>query len=419
MFFIKEIEVNGIWEKNNIKTPLFRDANIFIGHNGTGKTTLMNILTAILKVDAKKMTENKFKKAKIILSNAQGTIKTMQVNFESAFIQYKISRDTYKIPIVSQMELQPSMQFNSKYRYLVMEQRNACTKIFEVVNQFCQLNNISVHRELHDNTVNENEPRNSNIIAVDKKIQELTAEVSAFYRNIDIGVKNIFNKFQKHMLLAMLYDERFDTIEKMNENYPIEDLQKGLLNAYKNTGLTQIDARVKSHINKIESSLKVKRELQPGQTWQANDAFPLTSYMRSIDIVKELEKAENEKQKLLRPFDNIKEIFRSFCKKELNLDAYANKLTIKKDDIDLLPTDLSSGEKQMLILIFETIIQNNNSIISVTDEPELSLHIEWQRKILPAVRTINPSAQIVVATHSPEIAASYSGNVIRMEDILS
>ncbi|HGO4974136.1 TPA: AAA family ATPase, partial [Klebsiella pneumoniae] len=78
---------------------------------------------------------------------------------------------------------------------------------------------------------------------------------------------------------------------------------------------------------------------------------------------------------------------------------------------------LSSGEKQILILLTESLLQDGESKLFIADEPELSLHIDWQSKILPSIRMLNRSAQIIVATHSPEVAGEYPENILDMEDI--
>jgi len=78
---------------------------------------------------------------------------------------------------------------------------------------------------------------------------------------------------------------------------------------------------------------------------------------------------------------------------------------------------LSSGEKQLLILFIEALLQRRQPYIFLADEPELSLHISWQRNIVSAIKSINPEAQIIVATHSPEIAGKYRSAILDMEDI--
>lgn len=78
---------------------------------------------------------------------------------------------------------------------------------------------------------------------------------------------------------------------------------------------------------------------------------------------------------------------------------------------------LSSGEKQLLILLIETLLQRKERCIFLADEPEISLHIEWQREIISSVLALNPNAQIIVATHSPEIAGKHKSKIIKMNDI--
>jgi predicted ATPase len=65
---------------------------------------------------------------------------------------------------------------------------------------------------------------------------------------------------------------------------------------------------------------------------------------------------------------------------------------------------LSSGEKQLVRILIEVIRSESNVII--IDEPELSMHIDWQRNLVDAMRTVNPDVQIIMATHSPDIMAN-------------
>lgn len=37
------------------------------------------------------------------------------------------------------------------------------------------------------------------------------------------------------------------------------------------------------------------------------------------------------------------------------------------------------------------------------DEPEISLHIEWQQKLIGMIRSLNPNVQIILTTHSPAV----------------
>jgi predicted ATP-dependent endonuclease of OLD family len=73
-------------------------------------------------------------------------------------------------------------------------------------------------------------------------------------------------------------------------------------------------------------------------------------------------------------------------------------------DID----NLSSGEKQILILF--TYIKFNEKLgkLFIIDEPELSLHPKWQENFLSGIQSILPvNTQLIFATHSPSIVGNY------------
>jgi predicted ATP-dependent endonuclease of OLD family len=86
----------------------------------------------------------------------------------------------------------------------------------------------------------------------------------------------------------------------------------------------------------------------------------------------------------------------------------------------ILPKNLSSGEKQILIILLKTLLQDKKDYILFMDEPEISLHIDWQRSLIKHIRQINPNCQIIITTHSPTIY--YQGwieKTIRIEEIQS
>lgn len=64
---------------------------------------------------------------------------------------------------------------------------------------------------------------------------------------------------------------------------------------------------------------------------------------------------------------------------------------------------LSSGERQLLYLFLEAMGAEYNTVLM--DEPELSLHVDWQQRLLQSMQALNPDMQLIVATHSPEILA--------------
>ena len=87
--------------------------------------------------------------------------------------------------------------------------------------------------------------------------------------------------------------------------------------------------------------------------------------------------------------------------KELVMDGRELKVRLGKQELAL--ESLSSGEKQMLRLLVETTAAEESSVI--VDEPEISLHVDWQHRLVESLRIVNPHAQLILATHSPEVMA--------------
>jgi len=96
--------------------------------------------------------------------------------------------------------------------------------------------------------------------------------------------------------------------------------------------------------------------------------------------------------------DMIDELF-SYTRKKI--DRRRNDIAFYQDGELLFPYKLSSGEKQMLVILLT--VQDNSHCVLFMDEPEASLHIEWQQKLISMIRELNPNVQIILTTHSPAV----------------
>lgn len=90
----------------------------------------------------------------------------------------------------------------------------------------------------------------------------------------------------------------------------------------------------------------------------------------------------------------------------------------RQDDEILTTEQLSSGERQMLIILLSVLVQEGNPYVLFMDEPEISLHFEWQEKLITNIRRLNPNAQVILSTHSPAIIMSgWMNAVTEVSDI--
>ena len=69
----------------------------------------------------------------------------------------------------------------------------------------------------------------------------------------------------------------------------------------------------------------------------------------------------------------------------------------------LVPYQLSSGEKQMLAILLTVLVEDDKPFVLFMDEPEVSLHIEWQKRLIDLCIELNPNVQIILTTHSPAV----------------
>ena len=132
---------------------------------------------------------------------------------------------------------------------------------------------------------------------------------------------------------------------------------------------------------------------------------------------------QNDRAQINEPIRNYTEIVGLFIKdKTIEFNEAGEPMIFlrkqgAKERRRLSLTSLSSGEKQLLILLTESLLQQKQPYVFIADEPELSLHIEWQRNLISSIRKLNPQAQIIFATHAPEIAGNYSSRLINMEKV--
>ncbi len=114
--------------------------------------------------------------------------------------------------------------------------------------------------------------------------------------------------------------------------------------------------------------------------------------------------------------DLVDELFEATGKK---IDRTSNELIFHHLDEDITPYVLSSGEKQMLIILLTVLVQDHQPYVLLMDEPEISLHIEWQQRLLELITDLNPNAQVILTTHSPAVIMNgWADCVTDVEDII-
>ncbi len=177
---------------------------------------------------------------------------------------------------------------------------------------------------------------------------------------------------------------------------------------------------VDSDVAKRMSTRSVKTELD----WRISDLqtkyldYQLNLGRRAFEAInnsssEDVKKIQDIRDRFLEILDSL---FEDTGKK---IDRSENKISFLIADETISPYQLSSGEKQLLIILLTALVQDNRNAILFMDEPEISLHIDWQKKLIQYIRELNPNVQIILATHSPAvIMEGWMDKVSNMSDLI-
>lgn len=154
------------------------------------------------------------------------------------------------------------------------------------------------------------------------------------------------------------------------------------------------DSRVKTELDWQIYKLQ-KRYLD----YQVNIGNQIIELLSTGDPEDQMKAAEvsGPKKKFQDIVDNL------FAETHKIIDRKSNEIHFRQRGESLTPYQLSSGEKQMLVILLTVLVENMEPYVLLMDEPEISLHIEWQQKLISLIRELNPNAQIILSTHSPAV----------------
>ena len=113
--------------------------------------------------------------------------------------------------------------------------------------------------------------------------------------------------------------------------------------------------------------------------------------------------------------DLIDDLFSETGKKIVRTE---NEIRFSQIGETLVPYQLSSGEKQMLAILLTVLVEDNQPYVLFMDEPEVSLHVEWQERLIELILSLNPTVQIILTTHSPALVMNgWMDRVTEVSDI--
>ena len=134
--------------------------------------------------------------------------------------------------------------------------------------------------------------------------------------------------------------------------------------------------------------------------------------LKAINYPERAQEVQNNIKKLFEIIDNQFER----TNKHIRIDVATNRIVFERDGDIVQLENLSSGEKQFLFIIFKVFLMEGKPYVLFMDEPEISLHIDWQYELINVIRQLNPNSQLMISTHSPGIFGDGWGEKVTFAD---
>ena len=426
---LDSIEIEGLFGKYNYLINFKDDISIWVSENGVGKTTILNIIVAILTSDKNILMDINFKKVTVSISGEKYEIyreQYFQVNRKdnkySRRIENLLEEISMYLPRSYSIKLRKDFEYKQyidldlieelTYRYFdngIDLIKNK--KIMYILQELKELQYEDLSRILY-------------------KIKDALEEDILFYptyRRVEVGLDKVFlnrryeyNRYKlspKYMgfgmndvknrignLLNKMRKDANTAYIEMNANIISELLKKNVreyLGEYKRIDMHKVDVIIKrigeeriDNINSLKNFINnsAKSKLMP------NIEFLLYYLQKLVKIYDEQKPLDSK----LRKFSDVctkylsgKKIVYDESLLTMNVYDFNN----RKIDFE----DLSSGEKQVISIFSKVYLDVVTPCIFIIDEPEISLSIEWQKEFLKDIFDSQKIGLMIATTHSPFI----------------
>jgi len=361
---IISFEVVGLFDRSNITATLNEDLNILTGKNGAGKTTILKLLWYVVSGNIEHALEEiPFKKLTLITDLY-------------SIIIHAINRNTCKIELIHEGKI---YEFEDIFDDDVESFSSAEDQANPIM--------IGTGSSLFFPTFRRIE---GGFTLAPKRTALGMVSPRAVKNDVEIALAALSNKISngQHRFISAMSTS--DVVNLVLRQYSDLSEQSNELQQQMSQGI-------------IETIKEYKIDRPSGNKIAAESILD--------EIRNRMEKVDKEREKIMTPIDEVKKLVaKLFQHSGINLN---NRLSFGEAANAINSDALSAGEKQMLSFICYNAFYED--CIIFIDEPELSLHVDWQRQLFPILQRQQSSNQFIIATHSPFIYSKYPDKEVSID----
>ena len=444
MPIIEEFSIKGLFGKKDVDLVFRNKVQIYIGENGLGKTTILNALYYLLSCDFKNLVSISFTRIDLVLLGKRYSLtkeelknylrardgKTRRTGFYQRLLQ-TLSEDEVKglqeiirsgQPDMSRMQTVqqflnkkgfdidvPSDYIMESVTQLVVDQIE-CSQIDEITQVMGDLNvrilYFPTYRRIEKDvrTMLKERRNNTRYAFSGRNIDLESSFVEELSEAVHSGMSDI--KKRRDSILRRISDISRKELDTMSV-----ELLKTQIAGFPDELTLEIGDknRIEAIIHKSQVGLTLEEQervlglMESGEIYNDNNKFLLFLLTRLKDIYNSYESYDLSIKSFVDICNGyLRDKKFTYNEADLILDLES---TIKTGPIqEVLDLDLlSSGEKQLISLFATIYLDPRSRFVVLIDEPELSLSIYWQRKLLPDVMRSSNCEFLFAVTHSPFI----------------
>ncbi len=419
--YIKHLEAKGIYGIFDINLDFHQGVNVLFAKNGTGKTTLLHIIANLLNEDYERFAFIDFDYINLRMSDESQVklksnrndeeiilsvngVERRKISFKGTKVSRNISSGDYALKLMNDIVVNQSSKqklitaYFPAFRSIIeawASTQEESDNLKDISDEQKQRRKTDFAREIFGEFV----PL-LNYPSVIEIEQVLNQEISqAFYQ-----LKQAEQKY-----LGNILPQIFNTLSKNSK--PVEEDSNSIL----------------EEIKQLNNELKFQmlEDLRTAvESFQADEQSKQTAAKILITYREALQKISDEQKTYFHNIEKYLAAVNSFLDSQEIEIIFKNLPTLGINFHNGMPAipgisqALSSGERQILTMIYAASQMSEQEIVLI-DEPEISLHVDWQRKLLEKISQQLGKKQIIACTHSPVVGADYEDEIIILEPTIT